>query len=176
MELGAPIKELQTIQAIKELYLKKGQIHNLLLFTLAINTGANLNTLLNLDVKDVKSKFYLQLSTTKSIPLNEDARNLISKVIKGRKSSEPLFLSRQNKRLDRTSALYIFKEICKELGLPKNINIASWRKTFAYHHYQKYKDLSFLMWFFEQHSVNLALKFIGVEENMNLRYGLGINL
>lgn len=176
MTVGIPIKELQTIKSIKDLYLKKGQIHNLLLFTLAINTGANLNTLLELDVKDVKSKFYLKLSNEKSIPINQESIKLISEVDNGRKPNEPLFLSRQNKRLDRTSALYIFKEICKELGLSQNINISSWRKTFAYHHYQKYKDLSFLMWFFEQSSVNLALKFIDVEENMNLRYQKGIDL
>lgn len=176
MTVGIPIKDKETIQAIKDLYLKKGQSHNLLLFNLAINTGANLSTLLNLDVKDVKSKFYLKLSKNKSVPLNQESISLIEKVINGRKPDEPLFLSRQNKRLDRTSALYIFKEICKELGLPQNINISSWRKTFAYHYYQKYKDLSFLMWFFEQSSVNLALKFIDVEENMNLRYKTGIEL
>ena len=45
-----------------------------------------------------------------------------------------------------------------------------------YHYYKKYKDLSFLMWLFNQHSAEQALKFIGEAENMNLRFREGVGL
>lgn len=36
--------------------------------------------------------------------------------------------------------------------------------------YMKYKDLSYLQWLFNQTNIKFALKFIDVDENMNLRY------
>ena len=66
--------------------------------------------------------------------------------------------------------------IIQELGLNEKYSVASWRKTFAYHYYEKYKDISYLMWLFNQHSVNIAFKFIDVDENMNLRFREGVCL
>ena len=74
------------------------------------------------------------------------------------------------------NCLYSFKEICKELALPDSISVASWRKTFAYHHYQKYRDLSYLQWLFNQTRVTVTLQFIEEKENMNLRYREGVIL
>ena len=78
--------------------------------------------------------------------------------------------------MNRTTIFYSFKNICSELGLSENYSVASWRKTFAYHYYKKYKDLSFLMWLFNQRSAEQALKFIGEAENMNLRFREGVKL
>ena len=44
------------------------------------------------------------------------------------------------------------------------------------HYYHKYKDLSYLQWLFNQTNINMALKFIDEDENMNLRYRDGISL
>ena len=67
MAVNSPIKDIKIIEKIKELYEKKGLIRDLLLFTLAINTGMNLLDLLKLNVGDVRGKFYLNFETTKSI-------------------------------------------------------------------------------------------------------------
>jgi len=174
MTIGAPIKDFKTIEAIKNLYIKKERLQDLLLFSLAINTGFNLVDLLKLNVKDIKDKFYLSISN-KSVPLNDEIRSLILKITEGKELSSPLFVNKQNKRLDRVTVFCSFKEICEELGL-KNTNVSSWRKTFAYHYYRKYKDLSYLQWLFNQTTVDLTLKFIGVDENMNLRYRKGVCL
>lgn len=85
-----PIKNKAEIDSIKDLYRKNHQISELLMFTLAINTGIDLIDLLNLKVIDVN--------------------------------------------------------------------------------YMKYKDLSYLQWLFNQTNIKFALKFIDVDENMNLRY------
>ena len=176
MTKSSPIKNTEIINKIKELYKKKNQIRDLLLFELGINTGANLKDLLALNVKDVKGKHYLSINKKKNFPLNEEVCALISEVISNRHSSEPLFINSAGERLERSSVFYNFKNICTELALDEDITVASWRKTFAYHHYQKYKDLSYLQWLFNQTTVNLTLKFIDVKENMNLRYRDGIAL
>ena len=94
----------------------------------------------------------------------------------GSKLDDPLFQGRSGAQLDRTSAFYIFKTICAELGVQDKYSVASWRKTFAYHYYLKYKDLSYLQWLFNQGTVNQALNFLGIEENMNLRFREGVSL
>ena len=96
MKISLPIKNKAEIDSIKDLYRKNHQISELLMFTLAINTGIDLIDLLNLKVIDVN--------------------------------------------------------------------------------YMKYKDLSYLQWLFNQSKVTETLKFIGVKENMNLRYREGVCL
>ena len=173
--VSSPIKDIYTIEKIKELYKIKNMPRDLLLFELGINTGINLKNILLLRVKDVKNKNYL-VESDKTYPLNENLKNLISEVIKDKKLSEYIFQTKFGNKLDRTSVFYSFKEVCRELALPKEITVSSWRKTFGYHHYQKYKDLSYLQWLFNQSKVTETLKFIDVDENMNLRYSEGVCL
>ncbi len=176
MTISVPISDIQSINIIKDLYLKKGLKRDLLLFTLAINTGMALNDLLSLKVSDVKNREYLLLDKNKSVPLNEEIKEQIAEFIKDKKISDLLFTNKNGDKLDRFTVLNTFKNICRELGLPAEISVASWRKTFAYHYYQKYKDLSYLQWLFNQTTVGVTLKFIGVKENMNLRYREGVVL
>ena len=70
----------------------------------------------------------------------------------------------------------VFKSICTKLGVQDRYSVASWRKTFAYHYYIKYKDLSYLQWLFNQSTVKQTLNYIGVDENMNLRFREGVSL
>lgn len=173
--VSSPIKDICTIEKIKELYKIKNLPRDLLLFEIGINTGMNLKNILQLRVKDVKNKNYL-VENNKAYSLNEDLKELISQVIKDKKLSDYLFQTKSGNKLDRTSVFYSFKEVCRELALPKEITVSSWRKTFAYHHYQKYKDLSYLQWLFNQSKVTATLQFIDVTENMNLRYREGVVL
>mgnify|MGYP004617656323 CR=1 FL=1 len=57
--MSLPIKEIEMINRMKDLFLSKGQIRGYLLFVLSINTGINLTELLKLKVRDVKNKQYL---------------------------------------------------------------------------------------------------------------------
>ena len=69
-----PIKSIDEIELIKDLYRKKNQLQELLMFTLAINAGLGVLELLNLKVKDVKGKHYLSVGKQKSVPLNNEIR------------------------------------------------------------------------------------------------------
>lgn len=161
---------------MKDLFLSKGEIRGYLLFVLSINTGIYLKDLLELKVRDVKNKQYLTVGKNKVVTLTDEIQEVIKKAINSCKLDAPLFQGKVGQQLDRTSAFYIFKVICTELGVQDKYSVLSWRKTFAYHYYQKYKDISYLMWLFNQHSIEQALNFIGEEENMNLRFREGVGL
>ena len=173
--ISIPIKCTEEIKRIKDLYRKKKQIPQLLMFLLSINTGIDLVKLLNLKIRDVKNKQYIRIDANKVMPLNQEVLDLISQVTKGRESDDYLFLNAKGEKFHRASAFQSFREICEELCF-NGYSTISWRKTFAYHYYKKYKDLSYLMWLFNQHSASIALKFIDEEENMNLRYKEGVCL
>lgn len=176
MATSLPIKDISEIKAIESLFKKKNQTTLLLMFVLSINTGIGLTELLNLKVKDVKNKSCLLLGKQKSIPLNDKIIKLINQEIKNKKSSDYLFKNSIGNKCGRGLVFYAFKDNCEELGLSENYSLASWRKTFAYHHYLKYKDLSYIGWLFNHSSINQTLAYIDVKENINLRYRKGIAL
>jgi len=175
--VSIPIKDIETIENLKKLYSSKGDEKGLLLFLLGINTGAKLKDLLDLNVGNVKGKRYLVIDGKKSVPLGDEIKALIQNVCAKRGSGEPLFtMYKSNSRLDRATVFFKFRELCRELALDERITVASWRKTFGYFYYEKYKDLSFLQWYFSQSGVEETMQFIGIDENMNLRYREGICL
>ena len=176
MKTSLPIKDIEMINKMKDSFLSTGKRRGYLLFVLSINTGINLKDLLALKVKDVKNKKYLILGEKKVILLNNEIQGMIKNFIKNSKTEEPLFKSRTGNSIDRVSVFNIFKAICTELGVEDKYSVASWRKTFAYHYYQKYKDLSYLQWLFNQSTVEQTLKYIGIDENMNLRFRDGVEL
>ena len=209
--MSKPIKDKQTIKQIKEIYIKKNKKRDLLLFLLAINTGLKLNDLLNLNVKDVKEKEYLEIKqiniinddnnnkennnkekekkennnnnnkTTRKqkineIPINKTIQKLIKEITNKRKPKEPLFISNFGGRLDRTLVYKTFKEIINESTLIKKeekkyFSPSSWRKTFGYHYYQKYKDLSYLQYLFSQ-----QIRYIQIPQINMCRKVQGLNL
>ena len=175
-----PIKDITTIQLIKRYYEEQKDFRNLLFFLLAINTGLKINEILNLNIEDVKNKKYIivkqcDAGIKKKISLNKEIRELIKLVSKDADISSPLFVSIRGRRMERTAVYTQFKEVCNALKL-NNISIASLRKTFGYHYYQKSKDLSFLQWLFNQSTVIATMKYIGVKENINSRFNMEFSL
>ena len=209
--MSKPIKDKQTIKQIKEIYIKKNKKRDLLLFLLAINTGLKLNDLLNLNVKDVKEKEYLEIKQINiinddnnnnkikknnkennnnktsrkqkinEIPINKTIQKLIKEITNKRKPKEPLFISNFGGRLDRTLVYKTFKEIINESTLIKKeekkyFSPSSWRKTFGYHYYQKYKDLSYLQYLFSQQTINETIRYIQIPQINMCRKVQGLNL
>ena len=194
--MSKPIKDIETINKIKEMYIKKNKKRDLLLFLLAINTGLKLNDLLNLNVKDVKEKEYIKIKQElnnkdknkdknkkqqkNEIPINKTIQKLIKEITNKRKPKEPLFISNFGGRLDRTLVYKTFKEIINELNLKKDekssYSPSSWRKTFGYHYYQKYKDLSFLQYLFSQQTINETIKYIEITNPSQTFITRGMNL
>ena len=61
MEACSPIIDRNIIEQIKQKYLEKNQIRELLLFLISINTGVKLVDLLKLKVCDIKNKDLLEI-------------------------------------------------------------------------------------------------------------------
>lgn len=161
-----PIKNLEDIEKIKQKYRETKNYRDLLAFLLAINTGTKLVELLKLTVADIKAKKTFISKNSN----NSEIQSLIKKLTINRKDKEPLFKTINGNFLDRIQVYRNFKEICKELNLKKEYSATSWRKTFGYHYYKQYGDLTFLQWKFNQSKVEDTLKFIDVDIDLNSRF------
>ncbi|MDD5129730.1 MAG: tyrosine-type recombinase/integrase [Candidatus Omnitrophica bacterium] len=102
------------------------------MFDLMLNTGLRLSETINLNAKDVhngySSKEVLEIKgkgdRIRQIPLNKDIRAHIDKYIRQRKAkdegfslSEPLFLSRNNKRITQRAVQLNLNKWVSESGL-----------------------------------------------------------
>jgi hypothetical protein len=110
----------------------------------------------------------LKPKTGVEISLSDEIKALIIEVAKDREPNEPLFVSRLGNRMSRFGALLPFKEACKNLGL--NYSVDSWRRTFGYHYYKKYHDLTFLQWYFNQRAVEETMDYIDAEDSIGARF------
>lgn len=157
---SSPITDKKIIEQIKQKYLNKNQMRDLLLFLLSINTGIKPTELLKLSVSDIKNKDLLKIQEAYT-------KNKKEFSLENRKAKEPLFISIFGKAVDRMQVFRNFKEICVELGVGKECSVSSWRKTFGHNYYIKYGDLPILKWIFNQSTVAETLKFIGMKEKLN---------
>ena len=53
----------------------------------------------------------------------------------------------------------------KNVGLNINVGTHTMRKTFGYHHYQKFKDVAILQKIFNHSSPQVTLRYIGIEQD-----------
>ncbi len=173
MGKNLPIKDIETIEAIKKEYRDNSKHKELLSFLLAINTGLKINDLLALKVKDVLNKDILAVIDSvsgeiRTFVLTKEIKDLVPLVINNRKKDEPLFESVYKNNFDRFSTYQHFNAVCKKLKISDKYSIASWRKTFAYHYWKQTGDLIKLMNIFHQCSVSQALKYIDEEQELSL--------
>ena len=170
-----PIKNLYDIERIKEKYREKGLYLDLLMFLLVINTGLKMTNFYEMKVSQIKGKKYIPLSKGITFLLSDEMIELVNIVTKEKEPSDYVF-TRRNK--DKTSRYYYyvnFKDVCAELGI-YNYSVDSWRRTFGFHHFQKYHDLFFLQWYFNQNTAELAMDYIDVKEPMSSRFKQGLEL
>ena len=175
MEAGSVIKDKMVLRSIKHYYQEQGNLRDLLLFTLGINTGLRLNELLELNVGDVRKKDIVIFRSdaggiAKKFPLNKELKELIKKVTDNKDDKAPLFESVCGRRVERTTVYRNFKEAVRNIGLDSSITLASLRKTFGYHYYTAFGDLLFLQWLFNQKNVQETMNYIGVQEDLSSRF------
>lgn len=164
-----PIRELKNVRKIERLLAKQSE-RDLLLFTLGINCGLRISDILTLDVSDVKNKNYIQVVEKKTgkfkkFPINSKLKPMFEKFTKNRLDEEPLFLSKFGNRMERTAAYRIINLSCKKIGIEGLIGTHTLRKTFGYHHYQKFKDVVILQKIFNHSSPFITLRYIGIEQD-----------
>ena len=90
----------------------------------------------------------------------------MDKFTQGREECEPLFLSRFHNRMERTQCYRIINDACKKAVVDCKVGTHTLRKTFGYHHYQKFKDVAALQKIFNHYSQQVTLRYIGIDQNM----------
>ena len=164
-----PIRSLEKIKELEQ-FLAKQSYRNLLLFSIGINTGLRISDILNLNVKDVKDKSFIQIKEKKThkfkrFPINSKLKKMIVKYIKDKSLDSPLFSTIFNNRMDRISAYKIITFACKKIHIEENIGTHSLRKTFGYHFYKKFKDVAMLQKILNHSSPEVTLRYIGIEQD-----------
>ena len=164
-----PIRNKKDIVKVEKVLAEIGQ-RELLLFTIGTNCGLRISDILRLNVENVRNKTHIQITEQKTgkfkkFPINSKLQPMLKEFIKGRNGNEPLFLSRWGRRLDRVTAYYLIRNACKKAGLQEKIGTHSMRKTFGYHHYQKFKDVVLLQKIFNHSTPTVTLRYIGIEQD-----------
>jgi len=170
MNIVEPIRSKKDIAKVEKI-LKKQCLRDYLLFVTGTNCGLRISDILNLDVKDVRGKSYISIIEKKTckpkrFPINSKLKPLLEKFTQGRKDDEPLFLSVFNNRMERTQCYRIIRDACRDAGIDYKIGTHTLRKTFGYHHYQKFKDVAVLQAIFNHYSPNITLRYIGINQDM----------
>ena len=163
-----PIRKIENIRKVEEILAKQNQ-KNLLLFTIGTNCGLRISDILRLNVGDVKSKTYIRITEKKTgkfkkFPINSKLKPMFEEYTKGKNLNEPLFTTKFKNRLERVAAYKIINAACKDAGLEERVGSHTLRKTFGYHHYQKFKDVVLLQKIFNHYSPEITLRYIGIEQ------------
>lgn len=169
MNVVEPIKNRELIRKI-EIFLSKRSKRDLLLFVMGTNTGLRVSDILALDVKDVKDKDFVDIVEKKTgkhkrFPLNDKVKKLVKTFTQNREEEEPLFKTIYRNRMERTYAYRIVNNACKRFGVFDSIGTHTLRKTFGYHHYQRFKDIALLQKIFNHYSPMVTLRYIGIEQD-----------
>lgn len=164
-----PIKNINDVMKINK-YFKKNNYMAYVLWQTGLNTGLRVIDILRLNVGDVLNKSSLAIieqktKKIKKFPIVRNLQELLDDFCQGRNSDEPLFLGKHGKRLDRRTAYRYLVEGCKKIGIKEHIGTHTMRKTFGYHHYQKFKDPVILQKIFNHSSMRITLIYIGVEQD-----------
>ncbi len=170
MNIVEPIRQKRDLEKIESI-LKRQNLRDLLIFTIGTNCGLRISDILNLNVGDVRDKEYICITEKKTgkykrFPINSKLKPMFMKFTQDRKADEPLFLSIFHNRMERTQCYRIVHEACRKAGLEYNIGTHTLRKTFGYHHYQKFKDIAMLQKIFNHSSPQITLRYIGIDQDM----------
>lgn len=169
MNIVEPIRNKNDIKKVEKILAKQSE-RDLLMFTIGTNCGLRISDILNLNVGDVKGKSHIQIKEQKTgkfkkFLINEKLKPMLAAFTKNRNNDEPLFLSTWNRRLDRVRAYYIIHNACVEAGIDYKVGTHTLRKTFGYHHYQKFKDVAMLQKIFNHSSPSITMRYIGIEQD-----------
>lgn len=168
--IAEPIRDKKTINLISE-YLKDKNERDYVIWTLGLNSGLRISDILNLNVSDVKDKTHITITEKKtqkrkSFLINDKLKKVLSSYIKGKDSQAPLFCGTRGNRFDKRSVQRFLDKAVKDLNLKDtHISTHSMRKSFGYHHYQKFKDAVILQKIFNHSSLHITLIYIGVEQD-----------
>ena len=171
MNTMQPIRDLRKIEQMKAV-LRENGTRDLLLFCMGINTGIRISDLLKLTVADVRDKSHVEIHEQKTgklkrFPILGSLQSLIQEYTVNKPATEYLFKSRvgSNRPITRVMAFEIINNACRKCGIEDRISMHGLRKTFGYHHYQKFHDVAILQYLLNHSSPSITLRYIGITQD-----------
>jgi site-specific recombinase XerD len=164
-----PIRDRKDVKKLKQL----AEGRNRILLEIGFNTGLRISDILEIKVKDIFSNSHINLQEkktgkTRKIKLNSKAKELIKEYIDDNSllNNDYIFQSRKgdNKHISKVQAYRIIKKLAKKAGLEEKVGTHSLRKTFGYHHYKKYKDITMLQEIFNHDNPKDTKDYIGITQ------------
>ena len=170
MNFVEPIRDADVFHDIQAT-LKKENPRNYVLIMTGTYTGLRISDILNLNVGDVRNKTYINIvekktNKPKRFPINSKLKPMLDKFTADRKIEEPLFKSIFGNRMERTQCYRIINDACRDAGIDYKVGTHTLRKTFGYHHYQKFKDVAVLQKIFNHYSPQITMRYIGIDQDM----------
>jgi len=167
--VAEPIKNKKDIEIIEQ-YLKENNQRNYTVWVLGLNSGLRVSDIVGLNVRDVVGKTHITIiekktQKLKSFYINSKLKQVLKKYTKDRNLDEPLFLGARGKRLDRKEVYRFIVKTCELFHIKTKVSCHVMRKTFGYHHYQKFKDVVILQKIFNHSNQRITLMYIGVEQD-----------
>ena len=170
MNTVEPIRDIDLIKDIGK-YIKNKSERNYIMFLTGIYSGLRITDILNLKVKDVKSKNQISLREKKTgkqriFPINPFLKRALESYIEDMDMDDYLIKSpgKINKPITRDMAYKIMKDAAEYFGLT-NIGTHTLRKTFGYHFYMQTKDIVTLQKIFNHSDPSITLVYIGIEQS-----------
>lgn len=140
------------------------------IFLLGISSGLRISDILGLNVKDVFEKDVVTIREQKTekykqFPLRDDVKEVLNTYCKNKKPNEPLFKGWKGARLDRSQVYRLINKACEENGICANVGTHTMRKTFGYHHYRQFHDITLLQTIFNHSSPQVTKRYIGITQD-----------
>lgn len=178
MRAVQPIRDKNKLTEIMQVLLTDYKSkRNFVMFAVGIGSAYRITDMLKLRVRDVRKKDHFILTESKTgkvrrMRIDPDLRKVLDEYIAGKSDDEYLFPSRQRNRLGepkqitRSTVYKILNKAAAKVGLYEEIGCHSMRKTFGYHHYQRYRDAVTLMELLGHSKVEITLRYIGITQDM----------
>ena len=169
MNFVQPIRDKDTVQNIAE-YLKFKNERNYIMWMMGIYSGLRISDILQLRVRDVYNKQYINIreiktGKQKSFEINPILKKALSKYCENRRPDEYLIKSREksNQPITRSMAYKILQDAAKRFGI-ESMGTHTMRKTFGYFFYLQTKDVVTLQKIFNHSNQTITLRYIGIEQ------------
>ena len=177
MKTTEPIRDKRRIRELADYYLKRAQIRNYVLIVMGLYTALRISDLLRLcweDVYDFDNKRVRRSITlvekktgkSKTIALNDRAVAALSLFCNA--AREGAFIienKRTGKAISRVQAHRIIRAASDALDFRENVSCHSLRKTFGYHAWQSGVSLALIMEIFNDSSITVTRRYLGVTQD-----------
>ena len=167
--IAEPLKNKKDIEKVEK-YLQSKNKRNYVIWVLGLNSGLRVSDIVGLNVSDVVNRTHITViekktGKKKSFYINDKLKRVLEDYTRGRSGDEPLFLGKRGKRIDRSEVYRFIKKACKENGILEHVATHTMRRSFGYHHYQKFKDPIVLQKVFNHSSQRITLMYISVDQD-----------